>query len=148
MLGVNDDAALDDDDAAASLPPTWASARTWEGAPSESAAPGELETARPSAVVVPEHRRAEPEKFAAVESAAAVGAQPRPQVVVAHAAGGEVRSRAQCIATAVQVGTPRWLCCRCLLPELLLAQTPPAPRHSSTYLWNESSCSDSFLTSS
>jgi hypothetical protein len=67
-------------------------------------------------------------------------------VVVAHAAGGEERPRAQCIATAVQVKTPHWPCC--LLPELLLAQTPSASRHSSTYLWNESSCSESFQTSS
>jgi len=79
VQGVNDDAApLDGDvDDAASPPPKWASARTWEGAPSESAALGELETARPSAVVVPEHRRSEPETFVAVvETAAAVDAQP------------------------------------------------------------------------
>ena len=144
VMGVNEDAALA---AASPTTTTWASARTWEGAPSETAAPDELETARPSAVVVPEHRRAEQAKSAAAETAAAVDAKPWPQVAVAHAAGDEGRSHTQCnVATAVQVETPRWLCC--LLPQLLLAQTPPAPRHSSTSLWSESSCSDSFQTSS
>ena len=101
-MGVNEDAAPAAAPAAASPPTTaWASARTWEGAPSESAAPGELETARPSAAVVLEHRRAEREKLAA----AAEIADAQPQVVAADAVGGHV----QCIATAaaVQGETPR-----------------------------------------
>ena len=101
-MGVNEDAAPAAAPAAASPPTTaWASARTWEGAPSESAAPGELETARPSAAVVLEHRRAEREQFVVVAAEIAV----QPQVVAEHAVGGH----AQCIATAaaVQGETPR-----------------------------------------
>ena len=106
VMGVNEDAAPAAAPAAASPPTTaWASARTWEGAPSESAAPGELETARPSAAVVLEHRRAEREQFVVAAAEIAAVADAQPQVVAAHAVGGHV----QCIATAaaVQGETPR-----------------------------------------
>jgi len=110
VMGVGADAAVV---AAASPPPIWeASARTWAGAPSESAAPGELETGRPS--VAPDHRQAEQEKFA-------VAADVQPRVVVV--AVGEGCLHGQCVATAVHAEKPHLLC----FPPPKL---PPPHRHS------------------